>query len=131
MTDKKSKARTFKRMSYRQIQRKNSRNRKLLIQEKQQWLKDNGYSNLGWQNVINLYNKIQEFQQAENIKSLSLEELFLEADRIGNKYYQPQEIQQRNLKIAKELNEIADIIEAQFPDRLTEVIDYSYTAKKR
>lgn len=131
MTDKKSKARTFKRMSYRQIQRKNSRNRKLLIQEKQQWLKDNGYSNLGWQNVINLYNKIQEFQQAENIKSLSLEELFLEADRIGNKYYQPQEIQQRNLKIAKELNEIADIIEAQFPDRLTEVIDYSRTARKR
>ena len=131
MTDKKSKARTFKRMSYRQIQRKNSRNRKLLIQEKQQWLKDNGYRNLGWQNVINLYNKIQEFQQAENIKSLSLEELFLEADRIGNKYYQPQEIQQRNLKIAKELNEIADIIEAQFPDRLTEVIDYSRTARKR
>ena len=131
MVNKKGKARTFKRMSYRQIQRKNSRNRKLLIQEKQQWLKDNGYRNLGWQNVINLYNKIQEFQQAENIKSLSLEELFLEADRIGNKYYQPQEIQQRNLKIAKELNEIADIIEARFPDRLTEVIDYSYTAKKR
>ena len=131
MTNKKSKARTFNRMSYRQIQRKNSCNRKLLTQEKQQWLKDNGYRNLGWQNVINLYNKIQEFQQAENIKSLSLEELFLEADRIGNKYYQPQEIQQRNLNIAKELNEIADIIDTQFPDRLTEVIDYSHTAKKR
>ena len=131
MTNRKNKARTFKRMSYRQIQRKNSRNRKLLIKENQQWLKDNGYRNLGWQNIINLYNKIKEFQQEENIKSLSLEELFLEADRIGNKYYQPQEIQQRNLKIAKELNEIADIIDTQFPDRLTEVIDYSHTAKKR
>ena len=64
-------------------------------------------------------------QQKETVKSLSLEELFLEADRIGNKYLNSQEINQRNQRIAQELNEIAEIIDSQYPDQTLEVIDYS------
>ena len=56
---------------------------------------------------------------------MSLEELFIEADRIGNKYLNSQEINQRNHRIAQELNEIADIIDSQYPDQKVEVIDYS------
>ena len=125
MTSKKTKARTFQRMKYRTVQRKNSRNRLKLSPENQQYLKDNGYRNIGWANVINLFEKIIELQKQESIKNLSLEELFIEADRIGNKYLSKGEESDRNLKIAQELNEIADIIESQFPDNKIEVIDYS------
>jgi predicted Rossmann fold nucleotide-binding protein DprA/Smf involved in DNA uptake len=127
----KNKTRTFKRMGYRQVQRKNSRNRKLLIKEQQKWLKDKGYKNVGWNDVINLYNKLQEIQQEENIKSLSLEELFIEADRIGNKYLDSKEINQRNLAIAKELNQIADLVDEQFPDNTVEVIDYAHVSRRK
>ena len=129
MASIKNKARTFNKMKYHQVQRKNSRNRKLLAKEQQRFLKDNGYRNLGWENVINLFNQIQDIQQTESIKNLSLEELFIEADRIGNKYCDSKENNRRNLKISQELNEIADIIDAQFADRTAEVIDYSQTAK--
>lgn len=118
-------------MGYRQVQRKNSRNRKLLIKEQQKWLKDKGYKNVGWNDVISLYNKLQEIQQEENIKSLSLEELFIEADRIGNKYLDSKEINQRNLAIAKELNQIADLVDEQFPDNTVEVIDYAHVSRRK
>lgn len=124
MVHKKQK-RTFERMPYRVVQRKNSRNRDRLTPENQKWLKDNNYRNVGWNNVINLFQKIKELQEQETIQNLSLEQLFIEADRIGNKYLDSQEIKQRNLKIARELDEIADIVDSQFPDRTVEVIDYS------
>ncbi|MEM8676558.1 MAG: hypothetical protein AAGF83_22240 [Cyanobacteria bacterium P01_G01_bin.67] len=129
MAHQKSKVRTFERMGYRQVQRKNSRNKKLLLKEQQKWLKNQGYRNLGWDNVIALFKKIREIQQEEHIKSLSLEELFIEADRIGNKYLDSKEINQRNLAIAQELNQIADIMDNQFPDHTVEVIDYAQTSK--
>ena len=125
MVRKKKQKRTFERMSYRVVQRKNSRNRDRLSPENQKWLKDNKYRNVGWNNVINLFQKIKELQEQEAIQNLSLEQLFLEADRIGNKYLTSKEIKQRNLKIAQELDEIADIIDSQFPNRTVEVIDYS------
>lgn len=125
MVYKKNHKRTFKRMSYRVVQRKNSRNRALLTKENQRWLKVNNYRNIGWDNVIDLFQKIEELQEQEAIKNLSLEQLFIEADRIGNKYLNSQEINRRNLKIAKELDEIANIIDSQFPDNTVEVIDYS------
>lgn len=127
MANKKNKVRTFEGMRYRQVQRKNSRNRKLLLKEQQKWLKDRGFLNVGWNNIIDLFKKIKEIQQEENIKSLSLEELFLEADRIGNKYLDTKEINQRNLAIAKEVNQIADIIDEQFTDNTVETIDYAQT----
>ena len=118
-------------MKYRQVQRKNSGNKNLLLKEQQKWLKQNGYSNLGWDNVINLFEKIKELQQQENLKSLSLEELFIEADRIGNKYLDNKEVVQRNLAIAKELDQIANLFDEQFPDNTVEVIDYARTPRKR
>lgn len=125
MGSKKTQAKTFQGMKYRQVQRKNSRNRQQLTKENQTWLKKHNYRNVGWKNVIRLFQKLQELQQQEAIKSLSLEELFLEADRIGNKYLNSKEINQRHLRIARELDEIADIIDSQYPDRKLEVIDYS------
>ncbi len=131
MAQKKNQARTFEGMRYRQVQRKNSRNKILLLKEQQKWLKAEGYRNVGWNNVIDLFKKIKEIQEEEHIKSLNLEELFLEADRIGNKYLDNQEINRRNLLIAKELNQIVNIIDKQFPDNTVEVIDYSKTSTKR
>ncbi|MEM8719634.1 MAG: hypothetical protein AAGE84_10035 [Cyanobacteria bacterium P01_G01_bin.39] len=116
---------TFQGMNYRKVQRKNTRNRKQLTKENQVWLKQNKYRNVGWNNVIKLFEKIVELQQKETVKDLSLEELFLEADRIGNKYIDDREINHRNQRIAKELNKIAEIIDSQYPDDRLEVIDYS------
>ncbi|VEP17427.1 conserved hypothetical protein [Hyella patelloides LEGE 07179] len=125
MVKKKLKAKTFQGMNYRKVQRKNSRNRNLLIRENQKWLKNNGYRNIGWNNVISLYQAIAELQRKEQISEFNLEELFLEADRIGNKYFSQQEIHNKQQKIAQELNEITEIIDYQFPDNKIEIVDYS------
>ena len=131
MVKTKNKGRTFEGMKYRQVQRKNSRNRNLLSQEQQKWLKVNNYRNLGWNNVINLFTKIREIRQQSEIESLSLEELFLEAERLGNKYLDNRDLQKRNLEIAQELGQIANLFDTQFPDNTVEVIDYAQTSSKR
>lgn len=130
MKNKKYKARTFENMRYRKVQRKNSRNRKLLKLEHQKWLKTNGYRNVGWQNVINLYQKIADLQSEERIDDLNLEELFLEADRIGNKYLSSEEIRENEQKLAREVNKISEIIDSQFPDNTLTIIDYSNSYSK-
>lgn len=116
---------TFEGMTYRKVKPKKSRDREGLTKENQQWLKNNNYCNIGGNNVISLFKKIKDLQEQEIIKKSSLEELFFEADRIGNKYLTSKEINQRNLRIAQELNEIADLIDSQFPDNTVEAIDYS------
>ncbi len=118
------KKRTLKGMGYREVQRLNSVNRNNLSTTEKQWLKDHRYRNIGWDNVINLYNKIKDF-------SHTLEELFLEADRIGNKYQTNQEINDFNQRLAKEVNEIAEEIDKQFPETKIEVIDYSTKKSRR
>lgn len=118
-------------MSYGEVQRMNSKNRSKLMKEDQKWLKDNGYKNVGWENVINLYKKIEEFLDKSRFVDMSLEELFLEADRIGNKYLTPNEIEDFNQQLSQEVNEIAEIIEQQFPDTEIEIIDYSQKTNKR
>ncbi|MBD2251452.1 hypothetical protein [Nostoc parmelioides] len=122
MTKKK---RNFQGMSYRVIQINNSENKLKLYQEDQFWLKKNGYKNVGWNDVISLYEKIAEFLQKYNLNDLTLEELFLEADRIGNKYQTIQEITDFNQKLAVEVNEIAESIDTHFPDTEIEFIDFS------
>lgn len=111
--------RNFRGMSYRQIQRANSQNRRQLSKKEQKYLKDKGYKNVGWDNVISLYCKIEEFN------GLALESLFLEADRIGNKYQTSQERQEYQQKLAQEVSKIAEQIDKQFPDTEIEVIDFS------
>lgn len=124
MANQKSKARKFNQMSYHQIQRANSKNRSKLHKEDQKWLKDNSYRNIGWNNIINLYQKLEEFLDRYQLKDLTLEELFLEADQIGNKYLTSQEIAEFNRKLSQEVNEIAQEFDQQFPDTKIEVIDF-------
>lgn len=125
MASKKSRKRNFSGMSYGELQRANSKKRNNLKREDQKWLKDNGYKNVGWDNAIALYQKIDEFLDKYRFEDMSLEELFLEADRIGNKYLTPQEIEEFNQKMSKEVAEIAELIDQQFPDTEIETIDYS------
>jgi predicted Rossmann fold nucleotide-binding protein DprA/Smf involved in DNA uptake len=118
-------AKKFQRMTYRQVQHSNSENKNKLDREDRIWLKTNKYKNVGWDNVINLFHKIEELQDREKIKDWSLEELFLESDRIGNKYLTDQEINDFNYELAKEVNKISELIDLQFPDSTIEIIDYS------
>jgi C-terminal processing protease CtpA/Prc len=130
MASPKKQKRNFNGMSYSEVQSVNSKNRSQLKKEYQQWLKDNSYKNVGWDNVINLYKKIEEFIEKSEFEDMSLEELFLEADRIGNKYLSPKEIEDFNQQLSKEVAEIGDLIEQQFPDTEIEIIDYSNQSKK-
>lgn len=111
--------RTFNNLKYREVQSANTKNLQSLDIIVRQFLKKNGYRNTGWENVINLYNKIAELSN-EN----SLENLFLEVDRIGNKYLTPEEIRTTNQAISQVLNEIEDLIEVYFPDQDEEIIDF-------
>lgn len=130
MTENKNKKTIFNGMSYRDTQRINSKNRDKLKQEDIHWLKIEGYKNVGWNNVISLYHKIKDFLDKYLFDDLTLEELFLEADRIGNKYFTGQEMQETNYRLAKEVNEIAEEIDKQFPDTEIEFIDFSNKTKK-
>lgn len=125
MPNKNIKKINFKGMSYREVQSLNSEKRGNLKKEDQKWLRDNGYRNVGWDNLINLYHKIEDFLDKDPLKNLTIEELFLEADRIGNKYLTPQEIEEFNHKLSKEVNDIAEEIDKQFPYTEIEVIDFS------
>ncbi|MBW4683827.1 MAG: hypothetical protein KME40_01755 [Komarekiella atlantica HA4396-MV6] len=131
MANKRSPKKNFNGMSYGEVQRANSKNRSKLIKEDQKWLKDNGYKNIGWKNVINLYTKIEEFLDKSRFEDMSLEELFLEADRIGNKYLTSNEIAEFNQQLSQEVAEIGEIIDQQFPDTEIEIIDYSKKTQKK
>lgn len=129
MVTKKGQKRYFEGMSYREIQRANSERRIRLKPEEKTWLKQNGYKNIGWDNVLHLHQKIDEFLDKYRFEDMSLEELFLEADRIGNKYLTPQEIEEFNQKMSKEVAEIGELIEQHFPDTEIEIIDYRQPIK--
>lgn len=124
MPSKKAQKRTFNGISYHAVQRANSNNKDKLHKEDKTWLKDNGYKNVGWDNVISLHQKIEEFLDKYKFEDLSLEELFLEADRIGNKYLTKQEIEDYNQQLIKEVSEISEEIDKQFPDTEIEIIDF-------
>ena len=131
MASKKSKKRLFSGMGYREVQRSNSGRRKKLHKKDQIWLKEQGYKNVGWDHVTKLYQKINDLLLQPDSDEDTLEELFLKADRIGNKYQTPAEIAKFNQKLSTEVNEIADEIDRQFPEPETEFVDYSQTATKR
>lgn len=131
MASKKSQKRDFNGMSYGELQRANSENRSNLKKEHQKWLKDNGYKNVGWDNVITLYRKVKELLGKSGFEDMSLEELFLEADRIGNKYLTSEEIKEFNQQLSQEVTEIGDLVDKQFPDTEIEVIDFSQKIAKK
>ena len=123
--------RNFNGMSYREVQRVNSNNKSRLQKEDQKWLKANGYKNVGWDSVIHLHQKIKEFLDKYSLEELTLEELFLEVDRIGNKYLASQEIEEFNQILSKELNEIAEEIDRQFLDTEIEAVDFGDGTNKK
>jgi len=132
MTDKKSKKKIFQSMSYREVQLANSKNRNELSKADQQWLKNSGYKNVGWDKVIILYKKIQELlRERDNLNDLSLGDLFLEADRIGNKYLTKEEVTENNQKLAKANSMINDQIDRSFPDQEDEIIDFSDKSRRK
>ena len=126
MTSRKYQSRTFSSMGYHEVQRSNSIRRSKLPKTNQIWLKENGYKNAGWDNVIRLYQKINELLAQPDVDDEpTLEELFLEADRIGQKYQTRAEIEAFNQEMAVEVSAISDMIDQQFPETEVEVIDYS------
>ena len=126
----KSKKRLFSGMGYREVQRSNSNRRSKLPKKDQTWLKEQGYKNVGWDNVIALYQRINELLLQPDPNEDTLEELFLKADRIGNKYQTSEEIADFNRKLAAEVNEIADKVDQQFPESEMEFVDYSQPKTK-
>jgi hypothetical protein len=128
MAVKNNKPKNFNGMSYREVQRTNSDRRKQLSKEDQKWLKDNDFRNVGWTAVIALYEKIDELLDKQYLEDLSLGELFLEADRIGNKYLTPDEIEAHNRELAAVTNEIDEEVDRQFPDTEMEFVDFSRAA---
>ena len=132
MASRKHQSRTFSGMGYPEVQRSNSIRRSKLPKTHQIWLKENGYKNVGWDNVIRLYQKINELlAQPDADNELTLEELFLEADRIGQKYQTREEIEAFNQQLAGEVSAISDLIDQQFPETEVEVIDYSQTTRSQ
>lgn len=126
-----SQKRNFDGMSYREVQRANSDSRSKLQKDDRTWLKDNRYKNVGWNNVITLYQKIEEFLDKDLTEDSTLEDLYLEADRIGNKYLDRHEIEEFNRAFSKELNEIAEEIDKQFPDTEIEAVDFRDKTDKK
>ena len=122
---RKSKKRLLSGMGYREVQRANSSRRNELSKAEQALLKKQGYKNVGWDNVIALYQRLNELSMAGGPVEDTLEELFLKADRIGNKYQTPEEILDFNRKLSAEVNEISNIVDRQFPESETEFVDYS------
>ena len=132
MSDKKSSKKLFQSMSYREVQLANSKNRNELSKADQQWLKNSGYKNVGWDKIIILYKKIEELlRERDNLNDLSLGDLFLEADRIGNKYLTKEEISDNNQKLAKANSMINDQIDSSFTDQEDEIIDFSDKSRRK
>jgi hypothetical protein len=115
----------FNGMSYRQVQRSNSDNKAKMQSEEVQLLKNNGYKNVGWEKVTQLYLKIQEMLTSPYRENWSLDELFLEADQIGQKYQSADEIASFEKQFMMLSQDINDEIDRCFPDTETEVIDFS------
>ena len=112
-------------MGYRQIQRSNSDNKAKITSDEIQLLKNSGYKNVGWEKVTQLYLKIQEMLTSPYRENWSLDELFLEADRIGRKYQSVDEIATFEKQFTMLSQEIDDEIERHFPDTEVEIIDFS------
>jgi hypothetical protein len=119
---KKSSHRGF---NYREIQIENSRLRQQLTDENRSILKTEGYRNVGWIHVIALFDKICDMLEVQKLAGLGLESLFLEADRIGNKYQSSAEVQAFQAAMAIESEAIAEIIDHTWPDEEPESIDFS------
>lgn len=124
MASKQNPAKTFNGMTYREVQKHNSTQRSQLPKVEQKQIKQAGLRNVGWLNVIDLYNHIETLQAKLSDELPNLETLFLEADRIGNKYQTDAERQAFTEKMAAVSTEMSEIIDQQFPDTEAEIISF-------
>lgn len=113
---------------YKALQKDNRSKRENLSKSDCNWLKANGYRNVGWCNIISLSDKIQSLLE---LAEWSLEELFLEADRIGEKYQETEEIRLFQAEMAAEAEQISELIDKIFPDNEIEVINFSHNCLPR
>ncbi len=120
-----TKAKTFNGLSYRTLQKQNAERRRQLDRAEQNWLKQQGHRNVGWSNVIRLHQQINALLEKQQANDLSLEELFLKADQIGQKYQTQAEIARFEQQLAEAADKIAEITDQQFPDTEPEMIDFS------
>ena len=129
MVSQKRKQRLFNGMSYREVQRSNGIRRKQLPKADQTWLKANGYRNVGWDHIIKLYQKINDFLASPDSDDPTLEELFLKADQIGKQYQTTEEVKAFDQAFRTEVDAISDQIDQQFPDQEGEIVDYSQSSQ--
>ncbi len=131
--------RTFQGQGYRALQAANTQARAQLTAAQRRDLKAKKLSNVGWDNVIALYHALQKLgvlqpspasSEVTPYDDFSLEDLFLEADRIGNKYQTAAEVTAFQETLAQKAQEIADEVDRQFPDTQTEILDFRDSATK-
>ncbi len=115
---------SYKGLRYKALQKDNRTKREKLSKTTCDLLKANGYRNVGWSNVIALFDKIESLRELDE---WSLEELFLEVDRIGDKYQEPEEIRVFQAEMAAEAEQISELIDQIFPDHEPEIIDFSHS----
>lgn len=125
MVSKSKKKRLFDGKGYREIQRSNTQRKELLSKTDQSWLREHQYKNVGWDKVIQLQQKINDFLNSYRKDDLSLEDLFLEADRIGSKYQTAEEINAFYQALSETVESIGQKVDQYFPDEEPEVLDYS------
>ena len=129
MANQKTGKRLFCGMDYREVQRSNANRRRYLSQQAQKWLKENHYRNVGWENIIKLYQKINDLLDPSHAEDSTLEALFLKADRIGTKYQTQEEIEAFQQALRTEVEAIANTIDQQFPDETLEAVDYGHPSR--
>ncbi len=129
MANQKTRQRLFSGMTYREVQRSNTNHKKKLPKADQTWFKTNGYRNVGWDNVIKLYQKINDLLSSSDSDDPTLEELFLRADQIGKKYQTAEEVNAFETAFQIEVDAISEQIDKQFPDPEIEMVDYGKPSK--
>lgn len=112
-------------MGYREVQRSNTKRQSQLPKKKRKLLKRQGHKNVGWEYVIRLYQAINNITAQSDLREDTLEELFIKADRIGNKYQTPEELSTFNQQFSKEVANVSKVIDRQFPETEIEIINYS------
>lgn len=122
-------SRSFNGMAYRAVQQSNTNRRSKLPAQDRQQLKEQGYKNTGWEQVIRLYQKIEQLLTPPDDEP-TLEDLFLEADRIGNPYLTPEERAAYQQELAQLTEDISEVIDQQFPDTEMEVLDFTVPTPK-
>jgi hypothetical protein len=120
-------ARTVEGLGYRGMQQANAARRDRLSKTDRAALKQQGFRNVGWDNVICLSQRLDELLNKPELDQSdlpSLDSLFLEADRIGNVYQSAEEIAAFNQALAEASSAVDEAIEAHFPDNEVEIVHF-------